>query len=153
MVERGGLRIGIIGIAATIIDKTMPPKFHEGIRLSLGSTELPSHIQRLRHDDGVDLIVVLSHLGLPQDVQLAKDVPGIDVLVSGHTHNRLRVPETANDTIIIQSGSHGSFVGRLDLEVRDGKVTEYAHRLVSIDEAVGTDPEMEVLIDRAMQPH
>ena len=62
-------------------------------------------------------MVVLSHLGFPQDCKLAATVPGIDILLSGHTHNRLDAPVLVNDTLIMQSGAHGSFVGRLDLTV------------------------------------
>lgn len=111
MVCRGGVQVGIIGIAATIVDKTMPAHFSTGIRLTLGREELPGHIRALRAA-GAEVIVVLSHLGFPQDVKLAQEVPGIDVLLSGHTHNRLYSPARIGETIIIQSGCHGSFIGR-----------------------------------------
>lgn len=153
IVERGGLRIGVIGIAATIVDKTMPPHFSTGIRLSLGNEELPEHIRRLRESEGVDLVIVLSHLGYPQDVKLAEEVAGIDVLLSGHTHNRLYEPVRVNGAVIIQSGSHGSFVGRLDLEVAGGRVASVAHRLVPVDGTIPSDPAMQRLVDEAMAPH
>ena len=129
-IERGGLRVGVIGIADTIIDKTMPKHFSKGICLTLGNEELPHHIKRLREDDGVNLIVVLSHLGYPQELKLAKEVDGIDVLLSGHTHNRLRQPVLANGAIIMQSGCHGSFVGRLELHVEKGRVHSFHHELI-----------------------
>ena len=81
LLERGGLRVGIIGIAATIIDKTMPKHFSEGLRFTMGNEELPGQISALRAQ-GAEMIVVLSHLGLPQDIKLASEVSGIDVLVS-----------------------------------------------------------------------
>ena len=92
VIERAGLRIGVIGIAATIIDKSMPPHFRKGVRFTLGIDELPAEITRLRETESVDLIVVLSHLGFPQDAKLANEVGNIDVIVSGHTHNRLDTP-------------------------------------------------------------
>ena len=153
VIERFGLRIGIIGIAATIVDKTMPPRFHDGIYLTLGRDELPSHIQRLRLEEDVDIIIVLSHLGFPQDIQLAKDVPGIDVLLSGHTHNRMHEPAIVNGAIVIQSGCHGSFVGRLDLEIRDGKILAHNHLLIPVDEAIPVDREMELLVDKTLAPY
>lgn len=88
VIERGGLRIGVIGVAATIVDKTMPPHFSEGLRFTNGDKELPREIRRLRHKEQVDMIVVLSHLGLPQDIKLAGLVDGIDVIVSGHTDRK-----------------------------------------------------------------
>jgi 2',3'-cyclic-nucleotide 2'-phosphodiesterase (5'-nucleotidase family) len=65
----GKLRIGIIGIASIIVDKTMPPSFSEGIYFTLGKDELPPIINLLRVEEKVDLIVLLSHLGFAQDLR------------------------------------------------------------------------------------
>ena len=142
VVERSGLRIGIIGIAA-IVDKMMPPEHSGGLCFTFGEKELPGLIRQLRGEERVDLVVVLSHLGFPQDVKLASKVDSIDVLLSGHTHNRLYEPVRVNDTIIIQSGCHGSFVGRLDLDIDAGRVDTCRHRLIPIDDNVLADPDME----------
>ncbi|NLG51506.1 MAG: bifunctional metallophosphatase/5'-nucleotidase [Chloroflexi bacterium] len=151
--EIGDVRVGIIGIAATIIDKTMPPFFSEGIYLTLGKRELPGYIRRLREQERVDIVIVLSHLGFPQDAQLAHDVPGIDVLLSGHTHHRLYRPALVNGALIIQSGSQASFVGRLDLTLEDGRVTDYQHALITLDESIPPDPRVEELVRAALAPH
>lgn len=153
VVERGGLRVGIIGIAATIVDKTMPPSFSEGVRLTVGVEELPRHIRQLREEEDVDIVVVLSHLGFPQDVKLAGQVPGIDVLLSGHTHNRLFEPVEVNGAAIIQSGCHGAFIGRLDITVSGGKTRVVHHALVPMDDAVRSDPAMRAMVDALMAPH
>lgn len=152
VVERGGLRIGIIGIAATIVDKTMPPQFSTGVRLTLGQDELPGHIARLRQVEGADLVVILSHLGFPQDLKLAAAVPGIDALLSGHTHNRLERPAWVNGTPVIQSGCHGAFAGRLDLDVRDGRVIGVDHRLIALDDTFSENLEVKALVDAALAP-
>jgi S-sulfosulfanyl-L-cysteine sulfohydrolase len=151
--EAGGLLVGVIGIASTIVDKAMPPSFSEGLYFTLGKEELPGHIQKLRTDDKVDLIIVLSHLGFPQDVKLAQDIKGIDVILSSHTHNRLYAAKQVRDTIIIQSGSHGSFLGRLDLEVEDQRILNYRHALLVVDEAISPDKDVQSLIDNALAPH
>jgi 2',3'-cyclic-nucleotide 2'-phosphodiesterase (5'-nucleotidase family) len=119
--EAGGLRVGVIGIAATIVDKTMPPTFSAGLYFTLGNEELPGHIQKLRAEEKVNLVIVLSHLGFPQDVKLAREVNGIDVLLSSHTHNRLFEAVRVGGTIIIQSGAHGPSWAGLSLKFkRDG---------------------------------
>lgn len=153
VVERAGLRLGVIGIAATIIDKSMPPHFSEGLRFTLGRDELPAEIDRLKHAEKADLIVVLSHLGFPQDVKIARLVEGIDVIVSGHTHNRLEEPARIENTLIIQSGCHGSFIGRLDLEVTDGRIVDVRHKLVAVDESIKPNAAMQRLVDEALRPH
>ncbi len=151
--NKNGIKIGLIGIANTIVDKTMPDHFSEGIYLTLGNEELPGYIDKLRNEKDVDLIVVLAHLGYPQEVKLAKEIDGIDVLISGHTHNRIYEPVEVNDTIIIQSGCHGSFIGRLDLRIDSGKVTDYRHELVEIHENMSPDEEVQRLVDEIKVPH
>lgn len=148
--EAAGLKIGVIGLAATIIDKTMPPHFSQGVRFTDGPDEVREEATRLRAE-GVDLIVVLSHLGLPQDLCLAGLVPGIDVILSGHTHNRLSSPARVGSTLVIQSGCHGSFIGRLDLTVQDGRVTQHRHALIAIDDTLPEEPETARLVAEAMQ--
>ena len=152
VIEREGVRVGVIGIASNIVDKTMPPAFSEGVRFTLGRDELPGWVERLRRER-VDVVVVLSHLGFPQDIKLAREVDGIDVIVSGHTHNRMEEPVIENGAIIFQSGCHGSFIGRLDLELADGGVVSHRHRLIPIDERFDADPEVAALVDSALAPH
>ena len=111
--ERGGIRIAIIGLAAIVAENLLPPDERGAVELTMGDVELRALIPALHRDHAAQLIVVLSHLGFPQDCKLAATVPGIDILLSGHTHNRLEAPVVVNDTLIMQSGAHGSFVGRL----------------------------------------
>lgn len=151
--ECAGLRVGVVEIAATIIDKTMPSYFSEGVRLTNGDDELPGHIHRLRSEEQCDLVDVLSHLSFPQDVKLANQVSSIDILLSGHTHNRLTEPVGIDKTIRIQSGCHGSFVGRLDIEVAEGRVGPVAHRLVPIDATIQPDVVMERMVEDIIRPH
>lgn len=151
--EINGLKVGIIGIAATIVDKVMPQKFSEGIYFTTGNEELPDYINQLKQSQAVDLIVVLSHLGFPQDVKLASETRGIDILLSAHTHNRMYKPVRINDALIMQSGCHGSFIGHLDIEVTNGKVTSYEHHLVLLDESIAPDPEMITLVNDLMKPY
>lgn len=151
--DRGGLKVGVVGLACPIVDKTMPPSFSEGLRFEIGVEECRDHVEALRLDEGVDLVVVLSHLGFPQDVQLANDVAGIDVIHSGHTHNRMHEPVVVNGAIIFQSGCHGAFVGRLDLDVEAGRIVSHRHRLIPVDDGWPEDPEMAALVENAMAPH
>lgn len=157
IVVRGGVRVGIIGLAAFIIDKSFPERVSGDLRYTLGVDELPSEIRRLREDEGVEVVVVLSHLGFSQACQLVQDVDGIDVFLSGHTHNRLTKPASIGETTLIQSGCHGSFVGRLDLEVEGegtgAKVRVARHQLVPMDDSVEPDAEMQALVDEIYAPH
>ena len=149
----GDVSVGIIGIACNIVDKTMPPHFSEGIRFTDGREELPRYIQQLRTEHRVDLVLLLSHLGLPQDLELLVHTPGVDVCLSSHTHNRLTAPARVDDTLVIQSGCHGSFLGKLHLRLDDfGKVSLVEHALLEVSSSIPSDPEVHALVEAALQP-
>ncbi len=152
IVKRLNHKIGIIGIACNIIDKTMPPEFSKSVYFTLGKEELPKYIKELR-GEGVDLIIVLSHLGYPQELELAKETDGIDVLLSGHTHNRVYKPVIQNNAIVIQSGCHGSFVGKLDLFMNNGKIENYEHKLIDINDSIKEDKKVKKMIETIYAPH
>jgi 2',3'-cyclic-nucleotide 2'-phosphodiesterase (5'-nucleotidase family) len=151
--EIGGLRIGLVGIASNIVGKTMPPSFSEGLEFTLGREELPPIIEVLRTREKVDLIVLISHLGFSQDMKLLSEVEGIDVCLSGHTHNRLYKPALQGKTLIIQSGCHGSFLGRLDLEIDGERVVDYRHQLIEVEAKINPDPAVDDLVRQAIAPY
>ncbi len=151
--EIAGLRIGLIGIASNIVDKTMPPSFSEGIYFTLGNDELPPIIDVLRSKEKVDLIVLISHLGFTQDMKLLTEVQGIDVCLSGHTHNRTYKPVVVGEAILIQSGCHGSFLGRLDLEIVDGRITDYKHQLIEVEASIQPNSMVDELVNQALAPY
>jgi sulfur-oxidizing protein SoxB len=151
--EIGGLRIGLVGIASNIVDKTMPPSFSAGLHFTLGREELPTIINVLHTQEKVDLVVLISHLGFPQDMKLLSEVRGIDVCLSGHTHHRLYTPVLQGETLIIQSGCHGSFLGRLDLEIEGGCVAGYRHQLIEVEANINPDPAVADLVRQAIAPY
>lgn len=151
--EIGGVKIGIIGIASNISAKIMPKPFRESLRFTEGREELPGFIEELRARKGADLVVVLSHLGFPQDLSLLSEVSGVDVLLSGHTHNRLFQPVVQGNTLVIQSGSHGAFLGRLDLEIQNGKVVGHRHKLIEVSENIPPDPTVAAMVKTALAPY
>lgn len=153
--EIGGLRVAIIGmtypwtaLTSSIVGAAKWWKF--GIQES----EAQELIDRIRQEENTDLIVVISHGGYGYDQKFAKRVDGIDVLVSGHTHNAVFEPVIWNDTIIYEAGAHAEFVASLDVEVKDKKVASYNYQLVKVNgKYVPADPEIEKLIDEAYRPH
>jgi S-sulfosulfanyl-L-cysteine sulfohydrolase len=149
VVNVAGLKIGVIGIASNIVDRIMPVAFRESLRFTPGREELPDVIKEVRAQR-VDLLVVLSHLGFPQDMKLLSEVPGVDVLLSGHTHDRLYHPVLQGGALVIQSGCHGSFLGRLDLEIEDGKITDYKHQLIEVTSTIAPDPMTNALVKQAL---
>lgn len=150
--EIGGVRIGFIGVTTPIVTQTMPKKFGEGLRFSEGAEALPRCISKLRRDEQVELIVVVSHLGFPQEVKLAKEIEGIDVILGGHTHNRLTAPVRVGKTLLIQSGFDGAFLGKLDVEVKNGHVCGFQHHLIEVSESIIPHRETEHVINEQLAP-
>lgn len=138
--ETGGVRVGFIGLTSPIVGLTMPPSFGLGLRFTDPVDAVATHVRRLRDDERVDLVVLVSHFGFPQDVQLAHEVEGLDVVLSSHTHNLLRAPVRVGRTVLMQSGFGGAHLGRLDLEVQNGAICEMRHRLIEVTEAIEPDP-------------
>ena len=151
--EVAGLRVGILGLASPIVEKAMPPHFSEGLHFTNGSAELPRYITELRDQERAVVVVLLSHCGFPQDVALLTQHPGVDVCLSSHTHNRLYEPYRAGDTLVIQSGAHGSFVGRLTLTVDGGRVTAHEHELREVSRDMVPDAALQARIDATLVPY
>src|SRR5699024_3319675 len=101
----------------------------------------------------VDLVILLSHFGLPQDIKLAGEVDGIDVLLSGHTHNALKKALIVNDTIIIQSGCHGTYIGQLNVEVEKGKISSYDYQLIEVSSQIKADPSIGQHVEALFNPY
>ncbi|MGB7843491.1 MAG: bifunctional metallophosphatase/5'-nucleotidase [Salinimicrobium sp.] len=146
------VKIGVIGLAALIVDKVMPPSFAGDLRFTNGIKEVPGHIEKLKKE-GANLIVLLSHNGFPQDMELLKQVNGIDVCLSAHTHNRLYSPVKINGSLIIQCGCHGSFLGKLMLDLKEGKIQSHQYELITIDDKISENEEMKTLVDHVLKDH
>jgi 2',3'-cyclic-nucleotide 2'-phosphodiesterase (5'-nucleotidase family) len=150
--ERAGLRVGIIGLSAVAGAQLLPREDRGSVSLTIGDDAVNALAPRLRREHGVGLVIVLSHLGFPQDCKLAAVVSGVDVILSGHTHHRLHTPVIVNGTIIIQSGAHGSYVGRLDLETSTTGIVDWHHQLIEIDDATEPDSGMHAVVRDAVAP-
>ena len=81
-------------------------------------------IKSLRKD--VDLLVLLSHVGLNEDIRIAEAAPEIDLIFGGHSHTRLKTPVLINKTLILQSGGFGDLVGSLSLIIEEGHIKEFS---------------------------
>lgn len=148
--EVASVKIAVIGICSNIIDK-MPRQFNEGLKITDGMEELPIVIEQVKKE-GAEIIILLSHNGFPQDVDLLSKVAGIDICLSAHTHNRLYQAAKINDTIIIQCGCHGSFVGHLNVDTEQKKIVNYNYDLIKVDKSIAPDVQVESMVAAIMQP-
>ncbi|MFV0515542.1 MAG: thiosulfohydrolase SoxB [Jhaorihella sp.] len=150
--DSGGARIAVIGQAFPYMPIANPgwmfPEYAFGIR--------DEHMQKMVDEVramGADLVVLLSHNGFDVDRKMAARVRGIDVILSGHTHDALPEPVLVGETIIVASGSNGKFVSRVDLDVRDGRMMGFRHKLIPVfADVIGSDPSVAALIDEQRAP-
>lgn len=151
--ERGGVKIAVIGQAFPYMPIANPgwmfPEYSFGIR----DQHMQQMVDEVR-EQGAGLVVLLSHNGFDVDKKMAAQVKGIDVILSGHTHDALPEPVLVGDTIIVASGSNGKFVSRVDLDVRDGRMMGFRHKLIPIfSDVIAPDAQMTALIDEQRAPY
>ncbi len=150
--ETGGVRVAVIGQAFPYMPianpKWMFPDYSFGIR----EERMQEVVDEVRAE-GVDLVVCLSHNGFDVDRKMVSRVKGIDVILTGHTHDAVPEPVLVGETILIASGSNGKFVSRVDLDVRDGRMMGFRHKLIPIfSDVIEPDAEMAALIDAERAP-
>ncbi len=152
--EIGGAKIGIIGQSFPFTSTANPKKFTQGWSFGLRHETLQEYINELRKEKKVDVVVVLSHDGFSVDQELAKKVKGVDFILSGHTHDPSPKPIVVNDTVILIAGSHGKFISRLDLEIKDKKLAGYSFKLMPVaSNLIPADPKGEALVSKWYKPY
>jgi len=149
--EIQGIRIGIFGIlgkdAAEVSPFARPMKFRDPIKTSR------EMVKTLREKEKADLVICLSHGGLgenkslSEDDRLAKEVPGIDLIVGGHSQTKLEKPLLVNQTMIVQAGGHGEYVGVLDLAYEKGMMDLRGYKLVEIDDSIQADEKIQKKVE------
>lgn len=148
-----GVAVGILGLAYPKTALTTAAKNVAEVEFQDPVPAVKHYLPKMR-DDGAELVIVLSHLGLGGDKVLSKAVEGIDVIVGGHSHNRMSKAEKVGTTLIVQAGAHGSDLGRLELTVERGKVTGHVCTLTLLDhDKVEADDAAERLLKGLLEPH
>ncbi len=150
VLEKEGLRIGVFGLlginAAEVAPFADPVSFGEPLEAARRV------VQILRENERVDVVVCLSHSGLWEDAKksedeiLAREVEGIDIILSGHTHTLLEMPIVINDTLIVQAGAYGKNVGVLDVVLEEGRVYLADYESIDIDDSIKGDDNVSELI-------
>ncbi len=151
--ERGGVNVAVIGQAFPYMPIANPgwmfPEYSFGIR--------DEHMQKMVDEvraKGAECVVVLSHNGFDVDKKMAGRVKGIDVILSGHTHDALPEPVLVGETIVVASGSNGKFVSRVDLDIQNGKMMGFRHKLIPIfSDVITPDPMVTKVIDEQRAPY
>src|SRR5499433_1587682 len=152
--EVGGARVAVIGQAFPYTPVSHPRRFVPDLTFGIQEDGVQALVNELREGKKADLIVLLSHNGVAVDLKLAGRVHGLDIVLGGHTHDALPQPIAVGKTLVVNSGSHGKFLSRLDLDVQHGRVTGHRYRLIPVlAQDIPADPDMARLIEEIRQPH
>lgn len=147
VIERGGVRFGLFGLLgkeAQIYTSGGAAKFPDPVESARAV------VKTLRETEKVDVVIALSHGGVRQDkdgrfsigedVELPIAVPGIDVVIGGHSHTELREPIIANGrTPVVQTGKEGRNLGELVIRLDGGRLAVESYRLYPIDDGIVGD--------------
>ena len=168
MLDRNGTKIAVIGITASIVPQ-QADTFNIGFRFTQGVDELPGLIKKVKEEEGAELIVVQSELGLSQNIKIAQSFEDIDVMYSAHTHEVTLgallahndevvrttpgLPLSGRETSLLARGAaivvetnRDMYIGRLDLHVAGDKVIDFEWEAIPVDESVAEDPAMLELV-------
>lgn len=153
IVQAGDTTVAIIGQAMPYTPIANPrwmfPQWSFGLRLEA----LQANVDAAR-EQGAEVVVLLSHNGFDVDRKLASVVSGIDVILTGHTHDAIPQAINVGNTLILASGSHGKYLGRVDLEVKNGKVTDHSSNLIPVfSDVIEPDKQMADKINEVRVPY
>ena len=146
ILEKDGLRIGLFSLMGIDADEVAP--YAPPVTFSKQIRSARLMVKELKYK-GCDLVICLSHSGVAknkkgkwkgEDVKLASKVKGLDIIISGHSHTRLEEPLTIKGVTIVQTGSYGAAVGRLEIEVSGREVEVKNYRLMTVDDSFVGDP-------------
>jgi len=124
ILDAGGMKVGVFGIITPQLEKIV--KLDDDVILYRNTTEKGNSAVRSLKDEGVDIIIALTHQERDEDISFAESVPGIDLIIGGHDHlvwNETVTSAGGKDTLIVHSGKYGEEMDTVDLTVEDGDVT------------------------------
>jgi 2',3'-cyclic-nucleotide 2'-phosphodiesterase (5'-nucleotidase family) len=152
----GPIKIGFIGYNDPLTPKRQSPAYSEGITFTHPKENVSKYIRLLREYEKCHVLILVTHLGLAQQIALANQsyVKGVDYILGADTHERVREPIAARHAYVTEPGAFGSFISRLDLVIEEGVIKDQAYQLLDVDPDIyGEDQEMKALVAKAREPY
>ncbi len=150
-----GVKIGFIGYTDPLVPLRQSPNYSKGIIYTKPEENLAHYVDVLRNQEQCAYVLIIAHLGLSQQISLANlpECACVDYILGGDTHERVRKPIVCKYAKVVEPGAFGSFVGKLELTIQNGKVIKDVYELVEITASkYKTDAAMEKLIKENEQP-
>lgn len=136
----GNVKVGIMGFTTDRGPQVVGSKVTKGFKFTKGNDEVPEILDILRNVERVDLVVMLSELGLANNIRLAEANPGIDVVLSSDMHEEAaQAIRLDNGTILVEEGQDGTAMGALKLAIVDGQVADWQWKPITVDTLIAED--------------
>lgn len=152
----GGIKIGFIGYNDPLTPKRQSPAYSEGIQFTHPEKNVAKYIKILREYEGCHIVILLTHMGLAQQVGLASKqfIKGVDYILGADTHERVRTPIVGEYAKVTEPGAFGSFIAKLDFVVEEGIIKDQSYQLLDVDpDQYKEDEEMKELVMKAREPY
>ena len=154
--DMNGVSVAVIGQAFPYTPIANPRHFVPEWSFGIQDDRMQKMVDEVR-GKGAQVVVVLSHNGMDVDLKMASRVRGIDAILGGHTHDGVPEPvvvaNAGGKTLVTNAGSNGKFLGVLDFDVKQGRISDFRYRLLPVfANLLPADPEMQALIDRVRAP-
>ncbi|MDX5348498.1 MAG: bifunctional metallophosphatase/5'-nucleotidase, partial [Hymenobacteraceae bacterium] len=154
--EANGVKLGFISYNDPEVPVRQNPSFSKGLKFTPVEENLQALIQELKEEQKVDVLFLVTHIGISKQIHLADQeyIKGVDFILGNDTHERIRKPIQRKYAQVLEPGAFASFVGRLDLDLKDGKIVNQRYELIDVDpEKFPADPEIKQIIEAQMAPY
>ena len=145
IVDRNDLKVGIIGILDEYAIKYYPQEIKEKIDLMDPYQEINSELNKLKNK--TDIVVLLTHQGADKDVEMAKKLKDVDLIVGSHSQSLFETPEEFNNTLVVQAGKSGYQIGIVKISFSNGNVSKKEGRVDTMKFSLPDDPRIMSLIN------
>ena len=157
MKEMNGVPVAIVGQAFPYTPIANPRYMVAEWNFGIQEEAMQKTVNEARAK-GAAAVILLSHNGMDVDIKMASRVTGIDAIMGGHTHDGVPQPviikNASGQTLVTNAGSNTKFLGVLDLEVKDKRVTDFRYKLLPIfSNYLRADADMQAHIDKVRAPH
>jgi sulfur-oxidizing protein SoxB len=154
--EIEGIRIGFLGINDPDVPVRQNPIFSKGISFSGLDENLKRIVDDFKVDEKVDVLFLVTHLGIFKQVELANNTisENVDYILGNDTHERVRKPIEGKYAKVTEPGAFGSFVGKLTLHFVDGILVNDDYELIDVDPTIfSADKEIQALVNKEKAPY
>lgn len=151
-----GIKIGFLGYTDPLVPIRQSPNYSKGIVYTKPEENIAYYIDVLKNQEQCQAVIVLAHLGLSQQIALANNqvCKGVDYILGGDTHERVRIPIECTYAKVVEPGAFGSFVGKLQFHIENEKIVNSSYELIEVNpNKYKADKAIATLIDNIQQPY